>query len=154
MGKLIRMDLYRMLKSKSFLVCLTIAFVLALVNAPVAKLMYTLANSLSSDINETFPAEVNLSGVLSDPFPMMGLMLALLSLCFFFYADVENGYIKNIAGQMPMKGFTVLSKFTASAVHNLYFAAAGIIGNLIGTILVQRIVMDAGVADSIRVLAL
>lgn len=84
MGKLIRMDLYRMLKSKSFLVCLTIAFVLALVNAPVAKLMYTLANSLSSDINETFPAEVNLSGVLSDPFPMMGLMLALLSLCFFF----------------------------------------------------------------------
>ena len=133
MGKLIRMDLYRMLKSKSFLVCLTIAFVLALVNAPVAKLMYTLANSLSSDINETFPAEVNLSGVLSDPFPMMGLMLALLSLCFFFYADVENGYIKNIAGQM---------------------AAAGIIGNLIGTILVQRIVMDAGVADSIRVLAL
>ena len=39
MGKLIRMDLYRMLKSKSFLVCLAIAFVLALVNAPVAKLM-------------------------------------------------------------------------------------------------------------------
>ena len=154
MGKLIRMDLYRMLKSKSFLVCLTIAFVLALVNAPVAKLMYTLANSLSSEIKETFPAEVNLSGVLSDPFPMMGLMLALLSLCFFYYADVENGYIKNIAGQMPMKGFTVLSKFTASAVHNLCFAVAGIIGNLIGTILVQRIVMDAGVADSIRVLAL
>ena len=154
MGKLIRMDLYRMLKSKSFLVCLTIAFVLALVNAPVAKLMYTLANSLSSDIKETFPAEVNLSGVLSDPFPMMGLMLALLSLCFFFYADVENGYIKNIAGQMPMKGFTVLSKFMASAVHNLCFAAVGIIGNLIGTILVQRIVMDTGVADSIRVLVL
>jgi len=154
MGKLIRMDLYRMLKSKSFLVCLTIAFVLALVNAPLSKLMYTLANSLSSEINETFPAEVNLSGVLSDPFPMMGLMLALLSLCFFYYADVENGYIKNIAGQMPMKGFTVLSKFTASAMHNLCFAAAGIIGNLIGTVLVQRIVMDAGVADSIRVLVL
>ena len=154
MGKLIRMDLYRMLKSKSFLVCLAIAFVLALVNAPVAKLMYTLANTLSTEINETFPAEVNLSGILSDPFPMMGLMLALLSLCFFFYVDVENGYIKNIAGQMPMKGFTVLSKFTASAVHNLCFAAVGIIGNLIGTILVQRIIMDAGVADSIRVLAL
>ena len=154
MGKLIRMDLYRMLKSKSFLVCLTIAFVLALVNAPVAKLMYTLANSLSSEINETFANEVNLSSILTDPFPMMGLMLALLSLCFFFYADVENGYIKNIAGQMPMKGFTVLSKFTASAVHNLCFAAVGIIGNLIGTILVQRIVMDANVLDSIRVLAL
>ena len=154
MGKLIRMDLYRMLKSKTFLVCLTVAFVLALSNAPVAKLMYTLANSLSSEINETFAAEVNLSDLLSDPFPMMGLMLALLSLCFFFYADVENGYIKNIAGQMPMKGFTILSKFVASGVHNLCFAAAGIIGNLIGTVLVQRIVMDANVLDSIRVLAL
>ena len=39
-------------------------------------------------------------------------------------------------------------------MHNLCFAAAGIIGNLIGTVLVQRIVMDAGVADSIRVLVL
>lgn len=154
MGKLIRMDLYRMLKSKTFLVCLSVAFVLALANALVAKLMYTLANSLSSEINETFAAEVNLSDLLSDPFPMMGLMLALLSLCFFFYADVENGYIKNIAGRMPMKGFTILSKFVASGVHNLIFAAAGIIGNLIGTVLVQRIVMDANVLDSIRVLAL
>ena len=154
MGKLIRMDLYRMMKSKSFLVCLAVAFVLALSNAPVSKLMYTLANSLSSDINETFATEVTLSSILSDPFPMMGLMLALLSLCFFFYADVENGYIKNIAGQMPMKGFTVLSKFVASGVHNLVFAAAGIIGNLIGTVLVQRIIMDAGAADSIRVLVL
>ena len=154
MGKLIRMDLYRMLKSKTFLVCLTVAFVLALSNAPVAKLMYTLANSLSSEINETFAAEVNLSDLLSDPFPMMGLMLALLSLCFFFYADVENGYIKNIAGRMPMKGFTILSKFVASGVHNLIFAAAGIIGNLIGTVFVQRIVMDANVLDSIRVLVL
>ena len=67
-----------MLKSKTFLVCLTVAFVLALANAPVAKLMYTLANSLSSEINETFANEVNLSSILTDPFPMMGLMLALL----------------------------------------------------------------------------
>ena len=154
MAKLIRMDLYRLLKSKSFLVCLILVFVLGLANAPLAKLMYTLANSLSSDVNETFPAETNLSGLLSDPFPMIGLMLVLLSLCSFFYADVENGYIKNIAGQMPMKGFTVLSKFMAAIVHNLVFAAAGIIGDLIGTMIVQRIVVDSAVLDSIRVLIL
>ena len=81
-------------------------------------------------------------------------MLVLLSLCYFFYADVENGYIKNIAGQMPMKGFTVLSKFQAAIVHNLIFAAAGIVGNLIGTMIVQRLVVDGAVLDSIRVLAL
>lgn len=154
MAKLIRMDLYRMFKSKAFLVCLTLAFALALASAPLARLMFMLANSLSSDINETFAATAKLSGIIGDPFPMINLMLVLLSLCSFFYADVENGYIKNIAGQMPMKGFTVLSKFAAAAVHDLAFAAAGIIGNLIGTAAVQRIIADGSVPDSIRILAL
>lgn len=154
MGKLIRMDLYRMPKSKAFIICLILAFVLALAVAPLGKVMFNLANSLSSESVEVYPAEVYLSDVLSDPFPVINLMLVLLSLCFFFYADVENGYIKNIAGQMPMKGFTVLSKFIAAIVHNLVFAAVGIIGHLIGTALVQRIVADSNVLDSIRVLVL
>ena len=154
MGKLIRMDLYRMLRSRPFIVCLALAFILALASAPLARLMFTLASSFSSEIKDAFPPEMNLSAILSDPFPMVNTMLLLLSLCFFFYADVENGYIKNIAGQMPMKGFTILSKFQAAIVHNLIFALAGIIGNLIGTMFVQRIVMDSGVLDSIRVLVL
>ena len=154
MGKLIRMDLYRMLRSKTFLICLLLAFLLALGNAPFEKLMFTLANSLSTDINETFAAEVSLSGILSDPFPLVNLMLALLSLCWFFHADVENGYIKNIAGQMPMKGFTVLSKFIAASVHNIIFAAASIIVNLAGTMLVRQLIMDVNVVEVIRVLAL
>ena len=154
MGKLIRMDLYRMMKSKAFLICLLLAFLLALGNAPFEKLMFTLANSLSSEINETFAADVSLSVILSDPFPLFNLMLTLLSLCWFFYADVENGYIKNIAGQMPMKGFTVLSKFIAASVHNMIFAAAGIIGNLVGTVLVRRFIMDVNVPEVFRVLVL
>ena len=154
MGKLIRMDLYRMVKSKSFIICLILAFAMALGNTPFAKLMFTLASSLSSDISETMPAEAELSGILGSPFPLFSLMLVLLSLCWFFHADVENGYIKNIAGQMPMKGFTILSKFMAASVHNLIFAAAGIIGNLAGTALVQRIVMDSNVLDAVRVLVL
>lgn len=154
MGKLIRMDLYRMFKARASVICLVLAFVVALANAPLGKLIYVLGNSLSSEINEVFPATANLSELLSDPFPLMNALLVLLSLCFFFYADVENGYIKNIAGQMPMKGFTVLSKFQASIVHNLIFAAAGIVGNLIGTMIVQRLVVDGTVLDSIRVLAL
>ena len=80
--------------------------------------------------------------------------LILLSLCAFYYADMENGYIKNIAGQMPMKGFTILSRFLDAAMHNLFFILAGIIGNVIGTLLVQRITADSAVADSFRILAL
>ena len=154
MGKLIRMDLYRMLKSKSFLVCLIIVFALALSMGPLAKLLYMLATSLSSEVSVPFRAQVNLSEIVSDPFPLVNLVVVLLSLCYFFYADMENGYIKNIAGQMPMKGFTVLSKFVAVIVHNLVFAVAGIIGNVIGTLIFQRIVVDSNVLDSIRVMIL
>ena len=154
MGKLIRMDLYRMLKSKSFLICLLLTFLLAVGDAPFGKLMFTLANSLSPEINETFATKENLSNMIGNPFPLMGLMLILLSLFSFFYADMENGYIKNIAGQMPMKGFTVLSKFVAAGVHNLIFIVIGIIGNVIGTLFVRQIVLDGNVLDSIRVLVL
>ena len=154
MGKLVRMDLYRMRKARSFFVCLIIAFAIALINAPLAKMLFSVANEVAPDLGETLDAQVKLSEVINDPFPMIILLPLLLSLCFFFYADVENGYIKNIAGQMPMKGFTILSKFLAAAVHNLIFAAAGLIGNLIGTVLVQRIVVDSNVPDGIRVLVL
>ena len=154
MGKLIRMDIYRMFKSRASLICLGLTCLLALANAPFAKLMFTLATSLSSEIKDVIPTEVNLSAIIGEPFPLMSTMLVMLSLCFFFYADIENGYIKNIAGQMPMKGFTVLSKFVAASVHNIIFAVVGIIGNLIGSILVMRIVADGAVLDNIRVLVL
>ena len=237
MVNLFRMDLYRMLRARSFYICLALTFALALATAPLTKLLYSLSTMLgvetateekapeldelqfslalagsgidedtdistlapekmaeiltdagvsgdvtkadpdstlgkflaewggdtealqkemkkSSDSKKGFPSEQKLSGIIGEPFPMLGLMLALLSVCAFFYADTENGYIKNIAGQMPMKGFTILSKFLASIVHNLAFIAAGIVGNMIGTLLVQRIVADAAVADNIRILCL
>ena len=154
MGKLIRMDLYRLLKSRSFLVCLGLNFLLALGDTPFAKLMFTLARSLSTEVNEAFPAEASLSAILTNPFPLMGMMLALLSLCFFYHADMEHGYIKNIAGQMPMKGFTVLSKFIVTALHNLFFVVTGIIGDLMGTLFIQRLIMDADVPETIRLLVL
>ena len=154
MVNLIRMDLYQMRKSKAFIVCLILAFALALSSSPLEKLLFVLARSLSNEINETFIAEVNFSSILTNPFPMMGMMIALISLCYFFYADVENGYVKNIAGQMPLKGFTVLSKFMAAIVHNLLFAAAGIIGNVIGCLIVRKITPDSNLLDSIRILVL
>ena len=154
MGKLIRMDLYRMRKSRSFLICLILDFVLALSAAPLEKAMYMLGRLLVPDMQDKLPAQVKLSGMIKDPFPALGLMLAMISLCYFFYADVENGYIKNIAGQMPMKGFTILSKFIVAFVHNVIFAVAGIIGKVIGSLFVQQIIVDDGVPDSIRVLVL
>ncbi len=153
MGNLLRMDLYRMRKAKSFWVCLIIAFALALLQTPIAWGL-TFLGRLFSEESIEFPKTSPLGEILRNPFPLLNAMLCMLSVCSFFYADVENGYIKNIAGQMPMKGFTILSKFQASVAHNLIFALAGITGSLIGNLLVRRIVTDASVLDSIRVLAL
>ena len=153
MANLIRMDLYRMRKAKGFWVCLILAFVFALCITPMGKLLEVIAKLISGEVNVASQIKP-LAEIIGNPFPLLNAMLAMLSACAFFYADVENGYIKNIAGQMPMKGFTILSKFAAAAVHNLAFAAAGIIGNLIGTAIVQRIVADSSVLDSIRILVL
>ena len=42
MGNLIRMDLYRMNKAKSFRVCLILTFAFALASTPLEKLLYDL----------------------------------------------------------------------------------------------------------------
>ena len=57
MGNLIRMDLYRMLKARSFYVCLILTFALALVSEPLGKLLFMLANTLSAEVGSIYPAE-------------------------------------------------------------------------------------------------
>ncbi len=43
---------------------------------------------------------------------------------------------------MPRRGYTVFSKFVAAIPLNLLFMAAGVVGNLIGTVLFTRIGTD------------
>jgi hypothetical protein len=95
-----------------------------------------------------------LSEILRTPIPALNAMLCLLSASSFFYADMENGYIKNIAGQMPKRGYTILSKFVTILPHNLLFMLVGVLGDLIGTVFFQRIAVDSAVLDSLRVFAL
>ena len=155
MNNLIRMDLYRMRKLVSFKVCLLITFVLALGQTPLLKVMADLARSLDPSANITpVPAAVALSGILNSPFSFLGGMLSLLSISFFYYGDLEFGYIKNIAGQMPKKGYTVLSKFLCSIPHHLLFMLAGVIGSALGSLMIQRITLDDQVVPAILYLLL
>ena len=147
MGNLIRMDLYRMRKEKRFWICLGLAFLLALGQTPLQKLLTVLSGMLDNTI--AFPPTAEVSAIIADPFPFLNAMLAMLSACGFFYADIEGGYIKNIAGQMPKRGYTVLSKFIAIIFHNLIFMAIGIMGNLAGTVIFQRLVTDADLMQGV-----
>jgi len=148
MGNLIKMDLYRMNKAKSFRVCLILVFVLALASTPLEKALTLLAKSLAPDETADFAATVNLSEIIGSPLSALMIMLALLSVVSFFFADMEAGYIKNIAGQMPKKGFSVLSRYIAAVPHNIAFMLTGLAGNLIGTLPLRRIIVDGAVPES------
>ena len=149
MGNLIRMDLYRMYRAKSFRVCLILAFVFAFASTPVGWLLFSLGKMLAPEEIGEFPAASDLCGMITNPASSLIIMLALLSVVSFFFADMECGYIKNIAGQMPRKGFSILSRFIAAIPHNLVFMLAGLAGNLIGTLIFQKIVVEGSLLESI-----
>ena len=98
-------------------------------------------------VNGVRKTATELSELLNGQPGNLGAMLTLLSICSFYYGDLENGYVKNIAGQVPQRGYTVLSKFLASIPHGLLFFAVSVLGKLLGTLILQRIEVDAGVPD-------
>ena len=151
MANLFRMDLYRMFKAKSFKVCLIVSFLLSLGRMPAVKLLELLAKMVAQEGQQIqgLGSTANLSDILSSPLTVLTVIPLLISVVLFFYADMENGYIKNIAGQMPKRGFSILSRFLASIVHNGIFLIACVIGNLAGTILFQRIIADSAVATGL-----
>ena len=147
MSNLIKMDLHRMFKARSFKVCLILAALFGFIGMPMLKLFTMLLRVIpgGGSIDAMVPQSVTLSSLLSNPFPVMNCFLLMLSACYFFYADMEHGYIKNIAGQMPKKGYTVLSKYFAVILHNLIFIAAGIAANVIGNVLFVKLEVDKDV---------
>ena len=156
MGNLIRMDLYRMNKAKSFRICLILTFVFALLSTPLSKLMFDLVSIISPDNTDAagFSETANLCDIIATPVSSVGIMLAFLSIVSFFYADMESGYIKNIAGQMPRRGYCILSRFIASVPHCLVFMLAALAGNLIGTVPFQRLAAEGSLPESIGIFLL
>ncbi len=159
MVNLIRMDLYRMRKNKSFLIILILAALISFAQAPVLKLLTILMTSLAKVNGDSAPEgllapSVTLVELLEDPFPVLTCMLTLISVSGFFYADIANGYIKNIAGQMPKKGYTVLSKFIASIAHNLLFMTVCVAMNLLGSVLFQKVTIGSGLVSAIGIFLL
>lgn len=159
MANLIRMDLYRMRKNKGFWVCLILTLLLAIAEQPFMKLLTDLGAALAAEVSEgeitiAFPKTHNLSEIVSKPFPILSALFVLLSASGFFYADAENGFIKNIAGQMPKRGYTILSKFLAIIAHNLLFLLVCVAGKVIGTMTVQTVVADELLMKSIGIFAI
>lgn len=153
MRNVIKMDIYRLLTSLSFKVCIILVFVQNFISGPLTKIAFFLARKLmlSSDMTEQEVDE--LFGVWSRNFhignavasQLGGICTIIFLLCivFFSYSDIQHGYIKNIAGQLPKRSYTVISKFTVMQLTALIFYGVSVFAKTLGQLICgQRLKFD------------
>lgn len=141
MSKLIKMDLYRLIRSKMMWICVGIMSLLQLLVVVLGPIILRMLAAFSSEsINTSFT--MTLSDQLNNPFQSFMLILVLISAVSFFYADLANGYIKNIAGQVPAKGYTAVSKFIVIIVHNLIFMCFGTLSSVLGGLISPQVTLE------------
>lgn len=140
MGNLIKMDFYRMFRSKAFIISNIVIFGLNIIGKLIELVMFNLAKGL---VEESEQAEMvynyteNLSSIFINPLWLsMMIIVILISAVTFSYADIANGFIKNIAGQVNHKGHTVISKFLVLCVHNLVFLCVGVLGKVVSQFII------------------
>ncbi len=147
MGNVIRMDLYRLVKSMSFKVCLIIVFLLNIIEGPLEKIMFNLGKKLAEQNEDPEKALAQLGewnntfhfgNILADQLGMICTAVFLLCIVWFCYSDIQHGYIKNIAGQLPSRGHTIISKFVVIQFTTLLFYVVTAIGNTAGQLMVGR----------------
>ncbi len=134
MGRLIRMDFYRLVKSKLFIISLIVLFSLQLAIAfGIPILTDMIAHSFGNSEEFKMDTVVKVSSILSNPMMSFFMIIMFISAISFLFADIRNGYIKNIAGQISKKGYTAISKFIVVCFHNFVFMVVSVLGTLIGS---------------------
>lgn len=139
MGRLIRMDFRRLFYSKIFWIAGLVLFLLKLISSLVMPILTNWLLSFSAR-SEGKPftktiAEVRLDDTITSPFGLFMIIILFVAVVSFCYADLANGYIKNIAGQIPNKGNTALSKFVVIMFHSLVYIVLAALGTVIGTLI-------------------
>lgn len=162
MDNIIKMDFYRLVTSKSFKVSLLIVAFLSFISKLITKGIYDLVSSLSETVAgdpelegsipalAPYPDTVELSGMLCSPFGYTILIvLCLIIAVGFAYSDIANGFIKNIAGQLPSKGYTVISKFVVISILNGFYMISALISSVLGEAVIRKVVIDSAVPQGI-----
>ncbi len=133
MGNLVRMDMRRLTRSKMFVVSLIVAAVLNFIIQIVIPLLSRVF-SPGKDL-----PNVRLSDLIVSPFSFPWLLILMLaSVVTFSYADIANGYIKNLAGQLPRKSDTIVSKYIVVGIHNCIFLVVCALTGILGTFLASK----------------
>ena len=127
MLNLIRMDLYRLLRSKTIrigaIVALAIAFLGMLFNFGVIELLKITIQERPESAAEwrgflsaDWMYGVDFADVVLTGTSALSLFLSCMLVASFVGAEQSCGYIKNVAGQLPNRGMTVVSKYIVTCI--------------------------------------
>lgn len=162
MLNLLRMNNRRIFRSKMFAIAFLVILVTSIASAPVERaLMKAVAGFAVSVETESKSSEsentaalgdalgnteaAKVSEIIADPFVITFLPLFILLLVVSFsYMDIENGFIKNIAGQQPKRSRVAVSKYLTIMLSNLVLMLTALIGQVISKYIVGKVEIDAG----------
>ena len=128
MLNLIKLDLYRLLRSKTLRVGLVAAAIVALSCMLLSLGLLEIVKLTSGDnlaavaeMSFLFPCFAFLAGASWGDIVLYGvgsfsLFIGCMITASFIGSEQSCGYVKNIAGQIPHKGFLAISKFVATSV--------------------------------------
>lgn len=126
MGNLIKMDLRRLFHTPMFIISMC---VIAALNIITTCGVAVVSNLLAKD---AAPSVTPLSDIIMHPFAGGIFAIALFaSLINFSFADIANGYVKNLAGQLKRRSDLVVSKYIVLGVHNCVFMLVGILSQFL-----------------------
>ena len=138
MTKLIKMDLYRLFKTKSFkillLTAISISFVAVALIIGIAKLVPMLPENSQATMASAFPflswiENVSVFDVIYTSLYVLSFMVVSILTAIFISSERSSGYIKNIAGQINSKSMIVVSKFATLAIATLIIFVSYIVGS-------------------------
>lgn len=150
MLNLIKMDMYRLFRTKSFRIGLIIAFALSFscvaVLAALSNLIPMLSGSSGATMAElpfaNWRNNVNLFDIILTSTAVLSLLVSAVIASNFISNEQSNGYVKNIAGQLKNKGIMNISKFAALAVMSLSVLVAYAAGATLGGFLFLNSAMN------------
>lgn len=164
MLNLLRMNNRRIFRSKMFAIAFLVILVTSIASAPVERALMkavvgfavsveTESKSSESESENTaalgdalgLTEAAKVSEMIADPFVITFLPLFILLLVVSFsYMDIENGFIKNIAGQQPKRSRVAVSKYLTIMLSNLVLMLTALIGQVISKYIVGKVEIDAG----------
>ena len=137
---MIRTELYKLFTYKKFFKYLLIMaaanlVILTLILAFFEKLL-TLASESNPELKQAERLVVTVAGAFKEPFifSIFTIFMYIAAVSFFFM-DFQNGYVKNIAGQVRSKNSYVTAKLAAVAASNLVFMCVSSLTYIIAAVL-------------------